>query len=102
MQNQSYELFMGRLGKNPDLRYTKKKEPVCYLSVAVNKDNSEKPDWKRVLVWGKQAEICNLKLTKGKEIFVQGRTNIREYQDDEGNKRSITEVNARLVGFSNL
>ena len=100
--NTEYNTFIGRLGKNPDLRYTPKKEAVCYLSVAVDKTDSDKPDWKRVIVWGKQAELCNLYLAKGKEIFVQGQNRVREYQDKDGNLRSIEEVKARLVGFSNL
>ncbi len=97
-----YEVFMGRLGKKPDLRYTPKREAVCYLSVAVNKNEDDKPDWKRVIVWGKQAELCSVQLNKGSELFVQGQKRVREYEDKEGNKRSIEEVKARLIGFSNV
>lgn len=100
--NTGYELFIGRLGKNPDLRYTQKQEPICYLSVAVNKNNDQNPDWKRVIVWGRQAEICSVQLKKGAEIFVQGRNSSREFKDKEGKMRTIEEVKARLVGFSNI
>ncbi len=100
--NSEYHTFLGRLGKNPDLRYTAKSEPVCYLSVAIDKLNEDQPEWKRVVVWGKQAELCNLYLDKGQEVFVQGRNSLREYQDKDGNKKSIEEVRARLIGFSNL
>lgn len=100
--NSEHHTFLGRLGKNPDLRYTAKSEPVCYLSVAVDSLNDAQTDWKRVVVWGKQAELCNLYLTKGKEVFVQGRNSLREYQDKDGNKKSIEEVRARLIGFPNL
>lgn len=100
--NNTYEVFMGRLGKNPELRYTKKSEPVCSLSVAVNKKSEEQPDWKRVVVWGKQAENCNLLLKKGNEIFVQGRIKRRSFTDREGQKRIAEEYNARLVGFPNI
>lgn len=100
MEN-TYEIFMGRLGVNPELRYTKKQEPVCSLSVAVDQKDTDKPDWKRVIVWGKQAELCNLYLKKGKEVFVQGRMQSREFKDREGELRSVTEWNARLIGFPN-
>lgn len=102
MNQQEQILIIGRLGKNPDLRYTAKSEPVCYLSVAIDQVNTDSPAWKRVIVWGKQAELCNLYLTKGKEIFVQGRNYTREFKDNEGNLKSIEEVRARLIGFSNL
>jgi single-strand DNA-binding protein len=97
-----YDIFVGRLGVNPDLRYTAKKEPVCTLSVAVNKDNEEKAEWKRVIVWGKQAELCSLYLKKGYEVFVQGRMNSRDYEDKLGNPRTITEWKAKLIGFPNI
>ncbi|EPZ49835.1 single-strand binding family protein [Bacteriovorax sp. BAL6_X] len=96
-----YETFMGRLGKNPELKYTAKHEPVCKLSVAIDVKNQDKPDWKRVIVWGEQAESCKLYLKKGKEVFVQGRMRVREFKDQNGELRSITEWNARLVGFPN-
>lgn len=100
--NTTYETFMGRLGKNPELRYTPKSEPVCSLSVAVNKGKDEKPDWKRVVVWGKQAESCSVFLKKGNEVFVQGRVQTRRFKDREGTERTIEEYNARLVGFPNI
>lgn len=97
-----YELFLGRLGRNPELRYTPKQIPVCKLSVAVKKENSTVPEWKRVIVWGKQAEQCNLYLKKGSELFVKGQKNVRLFKDKEGNQRSIEEFNARLIGFLNI
>ena len=54
------ELFMGRLGKEPDLRYTKTQKPVCYLSVATSREEEQKTKWNKVVVWGKQAELCNI------------------------------------------
>ncbi len=98
----TYEIFMGRLGVKPELRYTPKREPVCSLSVAVNKEGEDKAEWKRVIVWGKQAELCSLYLKKGNEVFVQGRMQSRSFEDSEGNKRSILECNARLIGFPNI
>ena len=94
------ELFMGRLGVNPELKYTKEQKPVCYLSVAVNKKDQEKAIWKKVVVWGNQAEQCNLYLKKGKFVFVQGRKSLIHYEDKQGNNKSYEEINADLVGFS--
>lgn len=96
------ETFVGRLGKRPELKYTQKQEPICYLSVAVNKSDSEKPDWKQVVVWGRQAELASVQLDKGKEVFVQGRINEREYTDREGKKQRFREIKAKLIGFTNL
>lgn len=100
--NEQYELYVGRIGKNPELRYTKKQTAVCNLSLALDKKEGEETIWKRVIVWGKQAELCNLYLKKGSELFVQGQTQVRNFRDHDGNERNIEEINARLVGFSNL
>ena len=100
--DKQYELYFGRLGKNPDLRYTPKQKAVCYLSLAINKINQEKPEWKRIIVWGKQAELCSLYLKKGKEVFVQGLPKRVEFTNKDGEKKSYDEVNARLIGFSNI
>ena len=67
-----YQTFVGKLGKSPDLRYTPKQEAVCNLSVAIYQGKDQPPNWKKVVVWGKQAELCSVQLDKGKDIFVQG------------------------------
>ena len=102
MNADNRELFIGRLGKEPDLRYTKAQKPVCYLSVASQDEDNSKTIWNRVVVWGKQAELCNLYLKKGKQVFVQGRRQVSEFMTTEGEKRRLEEVNASLIGFSNL
>jgi single-strand DNA-binding protein len=99
--NDEQNIFLGRLGKKPDLRYTQKSEPVCYLSVAINTEKQESAEWKRVIVWGRQAELCQLYLDKGKKVFVQGRINDRIYKDDKGIDRISKEVRATLIGFPN-
>ncbi len=95
-------IFVGRLGKKPDLRYTPKREPVCYLSVAINKEGQEKADWKRVIVWGRQAELCEMYLDIGKEVFVQGRANDRPFKDEKGIERISHEIKASLIGFPSV
>lgn len=102
MNDTNKELFLGRLGKEPELRYTKDQKPVCHLSVATTNEIEKKTVWNKVVVWGKQAELCNLYLKKGSEIFVQGRKSLKEFPTEEGEIKKYVEVNASLVGFLNL
>ena len=102
MKGTSIKLFVGKLGKKPDLRYTRNQKPVCYLSVATTNEKEKKTDWQKVVVWGKQAELCNLYLDKGKDVFIQGRKELKEFVTSEGDERKYFEINASLVGFSNL
>ena len=96
-------IFLGRLGREPDLRYTfRGGKPVCYLAVAENKTGCDKPVWRRVVVFGKQAELAKVDLKKGSQIFIQGHCTIREYEDGNGQMRNIEEVNAKLIGFPNV
>ena len=93
--------LIGRLGKDPELRYTSDKKPVANFSLAVddpyNKDKD--PQWFNVVVWGKPAEACKEFIGKGSLVFVGGRVETRNYDDKDGNKRYITEVIANRVRF---
>ncbi|MEX0799518.1 MAG: single-stranded DNA-binding protein [Bacteriovoracaceae bacterium] len=100
MKNEKTELFMGRLGKNPQLKYTQTQKPVCHFSVAVNKDDEERPTWHKVVVWGKQAELASQYLKKGCEVLVRGRKELKSFKTKEGLMKSYEEVNAGLVGFT--
>lgn len=93
---------MGRLGKNPELKYTKKGTPVCTFSVAVNLWGNHPPRWKRVIVWEKQAELCTLYLKKGYEVFVKGSSELKSFKTKEGEIKQFEEVRAGLIGFTNL
>ncbi|PIP92541.1 MAG: hypothetical protein COW00_00140 [Bdellovibrio sp. CG12_big_fil_rev_8_21_14_0_65_39_13] len=97
-----YETFVGRLGQKPELRYTPKREPVCNFSVAVYQGKEIPPIWKKVVVWGRQAELCSVQLDKGNEIFVQGREVERSFETETGETKKYKELNARLVGFTNI
>jgi single-strand DNA-binding protein len=97
-----YETFMGRLGQKPELRYTPKSEPVCNFSVAIYQGKDVPPIWKKVVVWGKQAELCSVQLNKGSDIFVQGRHSERSFEIESGETKTYSETNARLVGFTNV
>jgi len=102
MNGEGRQLFMGRLGKEPDLRYTRKQKAVCYLSVAVTDEEAQKTNWNKVVVWGKQAELASQYLKKGSDVFVQGRKLLKQFTTPEGDHKNYYEVNASLIGFSNL
>jgi single-strand DNA-binding protein len=94
------ELFIGRLGVNPVLKYTQNQKAVCELSVAV-KHREGHTLWKKVIVWGEQAKICPLYLKKGYQVFVDGVREIREYTNKKGEVRRREEIIANLIGFPN-
>ncbi|MBG59511.1 MAG: hypothetical protein CMJ16_03535 [Peredibacter sp.] len=100
MNNRKKIIIMGRLGKNPSLLYTRKQEPVCYLSVAENIEGQNLPHWHKVIIWGKQAEHCNLYLKKGLPVFVRGYNQSREFTTKEGKNKKIIELKADFVGFT--
>lgn len=92
MEKKKLELFVGRLGKEPELKYTATQKAICRLRVAVNDDDSTL--WEDVIVWGKQAEICDQYLKKGSQIFVQGQRNQKTY-----NEKVYTEISAQKIGI---
>jgi len=100
-------IIVGNLGRDPEIRYTQGGSAVCQLSVATtraytNKTSNERveeTEWHRIVVWGKQAEHCNNFLSKGRQVYVEGRIQTRSYEDKEGIKRYSTEVIADTVQF---
>ena len=100
MDGRNHILISGRLGQNPDLKYTRKQEPVCYFSVAEQVEGSDKPRWHKVIVWGKQAESCSVFLKKGNHVFVQGQKKEREFANEAGELKKCVEFKADLVAFS--
>jgi len=99
-------MLIGNLGRDPELRYTQSQQPVCQLSVATtrvytnrNNDRVEETEWHRVVVWGKQGELCNQYLTKGRQVYVEGRLQTRSWEDKDGNKKYSTEIVADFVRF---
>jgi single-strand DNA-binding protein len=100
MKGEKTELFMGRLGKDPLLKYTKTQIPVCYFSVAVNGDDDARPSWHKVIVWGKQAELASQYLKKRYEVFVQGAWKTKSFKTKEGAIKSYEEIKVALVGFT--
>ncbi len=97
--------IMGRLGQDPELRYTQGQVPVATLNVATTEtwgqdgQKQEKTEWHRVVVWSKQAENCAKYLAKGRAVFIEGRLQTRQWDDKNGQKRYTTEINASVVQF---
>ena len=96
---------LGRLTKDPDVRYTPSQKVVCSFTLAVPREfrnpetNERETDFIPVVVWGKTAELCGNSLAKGHRLLVEGRLQIRDYTDKEGQRRWITEIIARNVEF---
>lgn len=99
MNIQKKIIFYGLLGKEPELKYTRNQKAICHLAVAEKIDGQEKPIWHKVIVWGKQAESCQVLLKKGGNVFVQGRVIEKEFTNDEGEIKRYCEVTADKVGY---
>lgn len=100
-------IIVGRLGADPELRFTTSGRPVANFNVATSSvwkdkqsgERKEDTQWHKIVVWGPQAENCQKYLGKGREVFVEGEIRTRSYEDKEGVKRYITEIVARDVRF---
>jgi len=99
-------IILGRLGQDPELKYTPGGAAVCNFSLATSENwtdksgqKQEKTEWHRIVVWGKLAELCNQYLSKGRQAFVEGKLQTRSWDDNNGQKRYMTEINASTVQF---
>src|SRR6186997_3377060 len=98
-------ILVGNLGRDAELRYTPGGAPVATLNMATTEvwndkasgQKQEKTEWHRVVLWGKTAESLQEYLTKGKQIYVEGRLQTRSWDDKDGNKKYMTEVRADRV-----
>ena len=95
-------LLIGHLGRDPEMRYTPSGRPVTTFSMASSRswntaegERRSETEWFNIVAWGSLAEICNQYLKKGQQVYIEGRLQTRRWEDDEGNKRSTTEVVAR-------
>jgi len=86
--------FIGRLGRDPETRYTADGKPVCNFSIAISSKYKDKEtvEWVNIVAWSKLAEICGEYLTKGKQVYIEGRLQTREWEDRDGNKKRTTEI----------
>lgn len=99
-------ILLGRLGQDPELKYTPGGSAVCNFSLATTEawtdkqgQKQEKTEWHRIVVWGKLAELCNQYLAKGRQAFLEGRLQTRSWDDKDGNKKYTTEILASTVQF---
>ena len=97
-------ILVGNLGRDAELRYTPGGSPVATLNLATTEvwndkagQRQEKTEWHRVVLWGKTAESLNEYLTKGTQIYVEGRLQTRPWDDKDGNKRYTTEIRGDRV-----
>lgn len=86
--------FIGRLGKDPDVRQTQSGEAIANFSLACGwkGKNGEGTEWVPVSTFGKLAEVCSQYLKKGSQVYIAGRFRTRKYQDRDGNDRYVTEI----------
>ncbi len=101
-------ILIGRLGKDPEMTYTPSGTAVCKFSLATNRSwkgqdgqKQEQTTWHNIVAWGKTGEIIKQYLTKGREVYIEGRIDNRSYDDKDGNKKWFSEVvveNFRFIG----
>ncbi|MDD4599709.1 Single-stranded DNA-binding protein [bioreactor metagenome] len=97
-------ILVGRLARDPEVRYTQTGKAVASFSIAVNRfvggqGQKEATDFIPIVAWEKLAEICGNNLTKGRRILVEGRLQIRSYDANDGQKRRVAEVIAQNIEF---
>ena len=92
-------MIIGRLGREPEMRYTPSGRPVTNFSVATSRnwttsdgERRTETEWFNVVAWGNLAEICKQYLTKGQQVYVEGRLQTRHWDDQEGNKHTSVEI----------
>lgn len=95
-------ILVGHLGNDPEIRYTQGGTQVGNFRLATTErwvskggEKSERTEWHNIVVWGKLAEICSQYLGKGKQVYIEGRLQTRQWQDKDGNNRYTTEVNCQ-------
>lgn len=93
-------MVIGRLGKDPEMKYTNSGSAIANFTIATSEDwkdkasgeKKSKTEWHRVVAFGKLGEICGEYLSKGKQVYIEGRLQTRVWDDKDGNKRYTTEI----------
>ncbi len=91
-------ILVGRLGADPEIRYTAEGQPVATFRIATNEtwvkngERQEHTEWHRIVAFGRLAEICGEYLSKGRQVYIEGRLRTRSFEDREGTRRYVTEV----------
>ncbi len=101
MSSLNKAMIIGRLGQDPEVRYTQSNTAVATLNIATserykdgNGEYQERTEWHRVVAWGRLAEICQQYLHKGSQVYIEGPIQTRQWEDKEGQKRYTTEIKA--------
>lgn len=99
-------ILLGRLGQDPEMKYTPTGAAVCSFSLATSEfwtdksgQKQTKTEWHRIVAWGKTAELCSKYLGKGREVYLEGRLQTRSWDGKDGQKRYTTEINASIIQF---
>jgi single-strand DNA-binding protein len=100
-------ILVGRLGKDPEVRYTSTSQPVCRFSVATDESwtdkatghKQERTEWHNIVVWGRLGEICGEYLNKGSQAYIEGKIQTREWTGHDSKSNRTTEIVAREVVF---
>lgn len=99
-------ILIGNVGGDPEMRYTPNGKAVTSFTVATNHrysaasgETREETDWFRISAWGKQGEMCNQYLSKGRQVYVEGRLHARNWEAQDGQMRTSLEVTADRVLF---
>lgn len=97
-------ILVGRLGRDPETRYTSAGQAVCNFSLATDEtfkdragERQKRTEWHRITVWSKLAEISQQYLKKGSLVYIEGRIQSREWTDKEGNKRTSHDIVANVM-----
>jgi single-strand DNA-binding protein len=98
--------LIGNLGDEPELRHTGDGTAVCNMSLATNESYTDSDgnevqntEWHDVVAWGRLGEVCNEYLSKGSQVYFEGKLQTRSWDDDDGNTRYSTEVKAQEMMF---
>lgn len=99
-------ILIGRLGADPELKYTPSGAPVANFNIATNEAWKDKDgnwqdhtEWHRIVMWHQLAERVNEYVKKGHRIYIEGRLRTRSWEDKDGNKRYTTEVVAQTMQY---
>ena len=94
-------MLLGNLGRDPELRFTQSGQAILNMRIATNEsftnrdgERQDRTEWHSVILWGKRGEALNKILSKGSQVFIEGRLQTRSWEDKEGKKRYSTEINA--------
>lgn len=98
-------IVIGNLGRDPEMHYTPSGQSVTSFSVATNRkftaggEQREETDWFNVSAWGRLSETCNQYLTKGQQVYLEGRLHLRSYEGRDGQTRWVNEITLTDVQF---